>query len=310
MANPVTVHHVLRNRARRRGAERWVEELPERIAALESSWSLGVVGPPYESATEAYVAPATLADGTAAVLKILLPWPGGPVDHERTVLRMAGGRGCVRLLRYDEAHDALLLEALGPPLDQLGLPTTRRHEIMCDTLTQFWRGSRGTTGLATLGLPSGADKAGWLAGHITELVADLDGACTRAAIDHALACADRRRRAHDPRRATLVHGDVHQWNTLRHPGGGFRFVDPDGLFAEAECDLGVLMREDPDEPDDPARDDPRRRARWLAERTGLDEEAIWEWGVVERVSTGLAATAIGLQPVGAQMLAVADRVAA
>jgi streptomycin 6-kinase len=42
---------------------------------------------------------------------------------------------------------------------------------------------------------------------------------------------------------------------------------------------------------------------------GLVEEAIREWGVVEPVSTGLAATAIGLQPVGAQMLTVADGVA-
>jgi streptomycin 6-kinase len=308
MTDAVTVHAVLRNRARVRGAERWIDELPEQIAALESAWSLQA-GPPYESATEAYVAPATLADGTAAVLKILLPWPGGPVNHEPTVLRLTGGHGLVRLLRHDEAHEALLLEALGPPLDQLGLPTTRRHEMMCDTLTQFWRGTRDAPGIATLGLPSGADKGAWLADYITELAATLDGACTPAAIDHALACADRRRRAHDPRRATLVHGDVQQWNTLRHPDGGFRFVDPDGLFAEAEYDLGVLMREDPDEPDDPARDDPRRRSRWLADRTGLDEEAIWEWGVVERVSTGLSATAIGLQPVGAHMLAVADRVA-
>jgi streptomycin 6-kinase len=308
MTNAVTVHVVLRNRARMRGAERWIEELPERIAALESAWSLRA-GPPYESATEAYVAPATLADGTAAVLKILLPWPGGPVNHEPTVLRLAGGNGLVRILRDDDADGALLLEALGPPLDQLGMGTTRRHEIMCDTLTQFWQATREAPGLATLGLPSGADKAAWLADHITELAASLDGACTPAAIGHALACADRRRQAHDPRRATLVHGDVHQWNTLRHPDGGFRFVDPDGLFAEAEYDLGILMREDPDEHDDPDRDDPRRRARWLADRTGLDEEAIWEWGVVERVSTGLSATAIGLQPVGAQMLTVADRVA-
>jgi streptomycin 6-kinase len=37
--------------------------------------------------------------------------------------------------------------------------------------------------------------------------------------------------------------------------------------------------------------------------------AIWEWGVVERVSTGLVATKIGLQPVGRQMLALADRIA-
>ncbi len=36
--------------------------------------------------------------------------------------------------------------------------------------------------------------------------------------------------------------------------------------------------------------------------------AIWEWGVVERVSTGLLATRIDLQPAGQQMLATAERV--
>jgi hypothetical protein len=33
-------------------------------------------------------------------------------------------------------------EALGPRLDQVQMATTRRHEIMCETLTQFWRGTR------------------------------------------------------------------------------------------------------------------------------------------------------------------------
>ena len=56
--------------------------------------------------------------------------------------------------------------------------------------------------------------------------------------------------------------------------------------------------------------DPQERARWLAARTGLDAISIWEWGVVERVSTGLLGTKVGLQPVSRQMLAVADRLAA
>ena len=42
---------------------------------------------------------------------------------------------------------------------------------------------------------------------------------------------------------------------------------------------------------------------------GMNAQAIWEWGVVERVSTGLLATRIGLQPVGAQMLTVANYLA-
>jgi streptomycin 6-kinase len=70
--------------------------------------------------------------------------------------------------------------------------------------------------------------------------------------------------------------------------------------------MGVLMREDPLEL---LGGDPRERARHLAVRTGLDPAAIWEWGVAERVSTGLLCTKIGLQPIGRQMLAVADRVA-
>lgn len=37
--------------------------------------------------------------------------------------------------------------------------------------------------------------------------------------------------------------------------------------------------------------------------------AIWEWGVVERVSTGLWGTKVGLRPVASQMLRAADRVA-
>jgi streptomycin 6-kinase len=118
-------------------------------------------------------------------------------------------------------------------------------------------------------------------------------------------CAARRAAAHDDERAVLVHGDVHQWNTLE-AGGGFTLVDPDGLLAEPEYDLGVIMREDPVEL---LRGDPCERARRLAARTGLDPTAIWEWGVVERVSTGLICTMIGLQPTGHQMLAAADRIA-
>ncbi len=119
-------------------------------------------------------------------------------------------------------------------------------------------------------------------------------------------CAERRRAAHDDERSVLVHGDVQQWNTLQ-AGDTFKLVDPDGLLADAEYDLGVVLREDPDEP---LAADPRTTARWMADRYGLDAEAIWEWGVVERVSTGLVATQIDLQPVGRQMLELADRLAA
>jgi streptomycin 6-kinase len=66
------------------------------------------------------------------------------------------------------------------------------------------------------------------------------------------------------------------------------------------------MREDPIEL---LVGDPHERARWLARRCNLNATAIWEWGVVERVSTGLLCTQVDLQPVGRHMLAAAEQLA-
>jgi streptomycin 6-kinase len=280
------------------GADRWLAELPALVAALEADWTMRV-GPPYDSATEALVAPVALADGTPAVLKLLIPRAGNAAANEITALRFANGEGCVRLLRDDVERGALLLERLGPSLFDLAPPIGERHEILCTTAMRFWRPA------PDCGLPTGAEKAVWLADYIAKTWEATDRPCSERAVAYALACVDRRRVAHDDARAVLVHGDVHQWNALR-AAHGFKLVDPDGLLAEAEYDLGILMREDPVELLD---GDPRERARWLAARTGLDATAIWEWGVVERVSTGLYCEEVDLQPVGREMLATADAVA-
>jgi streptomycin 6-kinase len=276
---------------------RWLEELPALVAGLERDWSI-VVGRPYDDATEAFVAQAACDDGTPAVLKLLVPRSGDAVNNEITFLRIANGEGCVRLLREDAGRGALLLERLGRSLYELALPIRRRHQILCATAARVWRPASGC------GLPTGAEKGRWLVDFITSTWEDLDQPCSERAVDQALASAARRIRAHDDDRAVLVHGDVHQWNTLE-AGAGFKLVDPDGLLAEAEYDMGIVMREDPLGLLD---GDPHERARWLAAHTGLDADAIWEWGVVERVSTGLLCSKIGLQPVGREMLAVADLV--
>jgi streptomycin 6-kinase len=191
------------------------------------------------------------------------------------------------------------LERLGPSLFDLAPPIGERHEILCTTAMRFWRPA------PDCGLPTGAEKAVWLADYIAKTWEATDRPCSERAVAYALACVDRRRVAHDDARAVLVHGDVHQWNALQ-AAHGFKLVDPDGLLAEAEYDLGILMREDPVEL---LEGDPRERARRLAARTGLDATAIWEWGVVERVSTGLYCEEVDLQPVGREMLATADHVA-
>lgn len=290
------VPEIVRRKALAEGAAAWLDALPALVAELEREWSIAI-GRVYSGGTEALVAEATLDDGSEAVLKLLIPRAGYGARNEITALRLADGEGCVRLLRDDVARSAMLLERLGPSMYDLGLPLAQRHEILCAAAERVWRPA------PDCGLPTGAEKGRWLIDFITRSWEEIDRPCSERAVEHALACAARRIDAHDDERAVLVHGDIHEWNALE-ADDGFKLVDPDGLLAEAEYDLGILMREDPLEGDAHA------RARWLARRTGLDTTAIWEWGVVERVSTGLLCTRIDLQPVGREMLAVADRLSA
>ncbi|HEX6788230.1 MAG TPA: aminoglycoside phosphotransferase family protein [Gaiellaceae bacterium] len=284
---------VVREKALAVGARDWLDELPELIRSLEADWEITLTRS-FPDSTEAFVAEVIRSDRIPAVLKLIVPRDGDAAAHEATALRLAAGDGCPRLLRDDVARGALLIERLGRELVELRLPVRRRHEILVAAAARIWRPASDS------GLPTGAAKAQWLIDFITTMWEELDRPCSERAVDYAVACAERRGDAHRDEAARLVHGDVHQWNALE-AGDGFKLVDPDGLLAEPEYDLGIIMREDPLE------GDLHERARWLAHVTGLDADAIWEWGVVERVSTGLLGTRVGLQPVAREMLAAADR---
>jgi streptomycin 6-kinase len=110
---------------------------------------------------------------------------------------------------------------------------------------------------------------------------------------------------HDDRSAVLVHGDIHEMNALQAGDGSYKLIDPAGLQAEPACDLGTIVRCNPD-----LGDDLRARTERLASRTGVDATAIWEWGTIHRVVSGVYACSIGFQPFGDLLLAEADRLTA
>jgi streptomycin 6-kinase len=106
----------------------------------------------------------------------------------------------------------------------------------------------------------------------------------------------------------LAHGDAHPWNALLVPESQpqrFKLIDPDGLNIEPAYDLGILMREWTDEllVGEPLRLG-LQRCNQIAAQTGVAPEPIWQWGFIERVSTGLLCLQVGL-PGGQDMLAVA-----
>src|SRR5215211_8569573 len=125
----IDVPNVVREKALAIGAGAWIDDLPQLVRSIEDEWHL-TVGQSYRDSTEAFVAEATCEDGTAAVLKLIVPRQGDAAAHEATALRLAAGEGCPRLLRDDVGRGALLLERLGRSLHELRLPSRRRHEIL------------------------------------------------------------------------------------------------------------------------------------------------------------------------------------
>ncbi len=121
-------------------------------------------------------------------------------------------------------------------------------------------------------------------------------------VDRALDYAERRSAAFDPRGCVVVHGDPAPQNTLQTresrngAPNGFVFVDPDGFVGDPTYDLGVILRgwgelvvADLGQAPETA----WRLCRSIAARADADEQAVWEWGFLERVSTGLYAWSFG-----------------
>jgi streptomycin 6-kinase len=281
------------------GNAAWLDELPSMVESLAQDWSLSI-GAALGGGHAALVLEATLLDGTAAVLKLGVPGTHRELASETTALRLADGDGCAHLLRHDVLRGALLLERLGAPMHAVVPDPPTRHDLLCDLVARLWRPVSPDTDL-----PTGADKASQCADLLPKLWEETQRACSPKTVEDAVACAERRRRAHDDGRAVLVHGDVHSLNALQAADGTFKLVDPEGLRAEPACDLGTIVRCDPD-----SGDDLRARAERLSARTGVDVTAIWEWGTIHRVMSGLYSRRIGFQPFGDLLLAEADRLTA
>jgi streptomycin 6-kinase len=271
--------------------EVWQAGLPAALGALAERWSL-TVGRSLPGGSSSYVVAARTADGRDAVLKLALPDPAS--DAEAATLRRAEGRGYARLLAHAPDHHALLLEALGPSLQQSAHPPADQLRLLADTLAEAWQSPTGHPGPPP-------DKAGSLHDLVERLWVAQSGPADEAVLTTALAYAERRAEV-EPSELVVVHGDPHPANLLRVPAprpgatSGWCFVDPDGFVADRAYDLGVALRDWSAHLEGPGAR--RRLEGWcalLAERSGVDATRIWEWGFLERVSTGLYVRSFGAE---------------
>jgi streptomycin 6-kinase len=279
----------------------WIESLPGVVAELQEAWSL-TIGESLAGGKAALVLRVRSPDGDC-ILKIAPP--DGEFAAEVAAIAAAHGHGYVRLLAADLDRNAALLEALGRPLAYATDVPSEQLDLLAATLIEAWRTPRLR--------PTGTHRAEGLADYCEDLWAELrppfPGALLERVRDYA-----RRRLASDAA-TVLCHGDPHVGNALAvpvpRPGAesGYVFVDPDGFSCEPAYDLGVTIRSYTSLV--LAAGDPIALVRgWcdrLAAATGVDRQAIWEWGFFERVSTGLHMIRYGHPEEGRAHLRSAER---
>jgi streptomycin 6-kinase len=252
----------------------WLTRLPGLVEECATAWKL-VVGPPF-ALTYNYVAPATRADGTRAVLKI--GYPDTELWSEVAALELDGGRGLARLLAVDRERAALLLERLEPgrPLTTLG-DDEQATRVAAGVMRALWQPAP-----AAHSLPTTHD---WARGftRLRAQHAGGTGPLPPTLVDEAERLyAELHADAAPP---ALLHGDLHHDNILSAARAPWLAIDPKGLIGEPAYEPGALLR-------NPlpwllAQPDPRatqaRRIAILAEELGFDRQRLRAWGLAQAV---------------------------
>lgn len=283
--------------------ERWLNELPEIIDSLEKDWNIEL-GEILGGGSHALVAKARNSLGKEYVLKVEVPDNAEEAfTNSLNALRLADGKSYVKVYNYCAKRCAWLLEPMGSTLKNSGLPPKKQMEIICDALKKTWV-MECPAGL----LPVAEGSISWFKEYIQSAYEELDHPCEEKVVAKAMEYLDRIEADTKPENYVVVHGDAHNNNMLKVlDSDGYKFIDPDGMIFEKAYDLGVLMREWPEEFEAEPLKNGKARAEFLSRLTGVDTRDIWEWGFLQMVATGLIELQINELELGTKMLQIAEK---
>jgi streptomycin 6-kinase len=209
----------------------WLAGLPATLAGCVARWSLRVAEP-YPYSYVSLVLPATLPDGTEAVLKLQFPDPDS--THEAAALRLWDGDGAVRLLAHDESRLALLIERCVPgnPLSEVA--PEQALTALVGLLPRLWRPA---------GEPfaAGSDQARYWAEELAPRWEQAGRPCERRLVDAATGTL--RELAGSQGEQLLLNQDLHVNNVLRARREPWLVIDPKPLVGERELAVAALVRD-------------------------------------------------------------------
>jgi streptomycin 6-kinase len=267
----------------RPGGAGWLERVPRLVSECAELWELEV-DPAYEGSHVSLVAPATLADGTRAVLKLNFPDPES--EQEADALDPWDGRGAVQLLARDQERRALLLERCEPGTELWEVPDEEEaNRIAAGVLRRLWRPVPVDSSFRLL-----ADEAASWARALPALWEQLGRPFEHELVEQAVASAHELGSSQGE--PVVLHQDYHGGNVLRATRELWLAIDPKPLVGEREFDAASLLRDRRDELVADARPQQRvrRRLDQLVADLGLDRERMRGWAIVHALAWRVSGT--------------------
>ena len=268
----------------RPGGAAWLERLPRVVEECAAAWGLHLRAP-FPRATVSFVAPAVLADGTQAVLKV--NFPDAESEHEADALAAWGGVGAVRLLADDPGRRALLVERCLPGTQLWAVAGEERaNAAAAAVLRALWRPAPDRHRFRTL-----AGEARRWAAELPVRWQRHGRPVDRAVLDDAVGWIGELLDSSPAGDAVVLHQDLHGGNVLRAEREPWLAIDPKPLAGERAFDAASLLRDRrPQLATDPhpvAR--MRRRLDQLAEALERDRERMRRWAVIHALAWGMDA---------------------
>ena len=244
------------------GRTAWLDRLPDLVAQLIDRWSLSV-GAPFDNdeTSCAWVAPATRADGTRAVLKVGMPHLEG--EDEIQGLRFWSGQSIVQLLEADEGLGAMLLERCEPGTWLRREPEVEQDRVIARILNRLWQPPAAAHGFRPLSamLAHWSDETQLAVGQWLD--ADL--------VNEGLRLF--RELPHSAPRNVLLATDLHAGNVLRARREPWLAIDPKPFVGDPAYDATQHLLNCQDR----LRSDPDGTIRRFAELLAVDHDRIREW---------------------------------
>jgi streptomycin 6-kinase len=254
---PSRLASACRGHAEREG---WLKLLPAVVNELQSRWALSI-GPPFQQASCAWVAPVTRRDGRHAVLKLGMPHMEG--RDEIGGLQFWSGDPTVGLLDSDPGMNAMLLEQCEPGTPLRELPETDQDVVIAGLLRRLRHEPPAIPAFRPLSLM----LAAWTEETNAARTSWRDEGLVRAGLSALDALLD------TSTDAVLLATDLHAGNVLRAQREPWLVIDPKPFVGDRaydatqhllNCRARVLAA-------------PAGTIRCLADMADVDEERLRLW---------------------------------